>query len=95
MAEVSGHLNHIDSVTFEGVAPVALKPEEVDNDTGAGADIPEAPKAKAVPVAKAVAPTIRQEADAEGSRAVKNQQQPPRRASLFQPPSQPIPGLRR
>jgi penicillin-binding protein 2 len=85
LKEVNGHFEKINSVTYEGVAPVALKPNEVDDDVGSTDDVPTPPKAEKIPVARAVpAPTIRDAPDADGSRAVKNQVQPPRRASTFE-----------
>jgi penicillin-binding protein 2 len=86
LKEAVGHFNKISSVTYEGVAPVALKPNEVDSDVATTEDVSTPPKADAkIPTARAVpAPTLRDAPDAEGSRAVKNQVQPPRRASTFE-----------
>jgi len=83
--EVTGNFNHIETVSFEGVAPIALNPNEQDNDTGSGGDEPPKPKAvqekpRAIPPAN-----IRAQADEEGSRAVKKSQAPPpRRPGFFQ-----------
>ncbi len=84
--EVRGHLNHIEQISFEGVAMNVARNED-DNDLGSNGDEPPKPAAhtpsanvtRAVPVA----PSIKPEADAEGTRAVKNKQPPPRRASFF------------
>lgn len=83
LKEVQGNFNHIEQVSFEGVAPVALNPNEQDNDTGNGGDEP--PKTKVVERPRAISANIRRDADEEGSRAVKkNQQQPTRRPGFFQ-----------
>jgi penicillin-binding protein 2 len=82
--EVIGNFNHIEQVSFEGVAPVALNPNEQDNDTGNGGDEP--PKPKPAPEKKRIInANVRAKADEEGSRAVKKDQPPPqRRPGFFQ-----------
>ena len=79
------------------MAPIALAPQEQDNDTGKDADVPRPAKvdaAKAVPL-KSVPVNIKHDADVEGSRAINNKQPPPRRAGLFQAPAAQDAGLRR
>lgn len=84
--EVKGHLNHIEQISFEGVAMNVAKNDD-DNDVGSNGDDPPSPpthtSAPTAPRAVPVAPSIKTEADAEGSRAVKNKLPPPRRASFF------------
>jgi penicillin-binding protein 2 len=92
LKEVPGNFNHIEQVSFDGVAPVALAPHEQDNDTGSDADVPRPAK---VEKSRPVPANIKHDADAEGSRAINNKQPPPRRAGLFQAPSSTNPGLLR
>ncbi|HEY2572834.1 MAG TPA: penicillin-binding transpeptidase domain-containing protein, partial [Verrucomicrobiaceae bacterium] len=75
--EVSGNFNHIETVSFDGVAPIALAPHEQDNDTGSDVDVPKPTK---VAREKPVQANIKHDADEEGSRAINNKQRPPRRA---------------
>ena len=82
--EVSGNFNHIETVSFDGVAPIALAPHEQDNDTGSDIDVPKPSK---VEKQKPVQANIKHDADEEGSRAINNKQRPPRRAGLFQAPA--------
>ncbi|MCE9519766.1 MAG: hypothetical protein K8R87_09475, partial [Verrucomicrobia bacterium] len=89
--EVPGNFNQIQQVTFDGVAPIALAPHEQDNDTGNDADVPRPTRADST---KALPANIKHDADAEGSRAINNKQQP-RRAGQIQAPATQDSGLRR
>jgi penicillin-binding protein 2 len=88
LAEYKGHFNLIESVSFEGIPPITLKPEEEQDANVSTDDSPKQPERnseiltpRAVPIT-----AIKEEADAQGSRAVNNQQQPPRRPATFQAP---------
>jgi hypothetical protein len=77
--EVQGNFKSVDAVTYDGVPPVTLTPGE-EEDTGTAADEPPRPRApESAPRVKA---KIREEADAEGSTAVRNTQ-PTRRAGFL------------
>ena len=83
--EVAGNFNHIEQVSFEGVAPVALNPNEQDNDTGNGGDEPPKPKVTQEKPKRVINANVRPQADEEGSRAVKKDQAlPQRRPGFFQ-----------
>jgi len=78
--EVKGNFKPVDAVTFDGVEPVSLQANE-EEETASG-DEPQPPK-RVVDEGPKVKAKVREEADAEGSNAVKNQQAP-RRANFFQ-----------
>lgn len=80
MEEVKGNFKPVEVVSFDGVAPIVI-PGQEEEETTTGEDPPkprraadDGPKVKA---------KVREEADAEGSNAVKNQRAP-RRANLLQ-----------
>lgn len=78
--EVKGNFKPVEVVTFDGVTPIAL-PGTEEEDTGTAGDEP--PKPKSVDTQPKVKARIRDNADAEGSEAVKNKQAP-RRGNFFQ-----------
>jgi penicillin-binding protein 2 len=77
--EVQGNFKPVDAVTFDGMAPILPATEEEDN--GNSADEPP-PKPRAREAGPKVKAKVREEADAEGSTAVKNKQ-PTRRAGFL------------
>ncbi len=83
--EVVGNFNHIETVSFEGVAANAQGPADQDNDTGNTGDEPPKPKvSEGSRRPQAIPANVRKEADAEGSRAVKKDvAPPPRRPGFF------------
>ncbi len=84
--EVKGNFNHVDSVSFDGLAKVNL-PASDEEDTGSvNDDEPPARIKQRRDDAQVARPKgkIKVEADEEGSRAIKNKQPPPRRTNFFQ-----------
>jgi penicillin-binding protein 2 len=86
--EVKGHFNHIEQVSFEGIPPVTIESEEtvVDSDDNTPPE-----KQEEIITPKAIpATSIREKADEEGSKSLKNQktQPPPRRPETFKAPAQ-------
>jgi penicillin-binding protein 2 len=79
VAEVQGNFKAVDAVSFDGAPPIVL-PGTEEEDTGTASDEP--PKPKKREEAPKVKAKVREEADAEGSTAVKNKQ-PQRRAGFL------------
>ncbi len=84
--ESKGHFNKIEAVSFEGIAPVTVTDEETTTDSEENA--PSGKKdnilsPRAVPMSSAV----RDDADEDGSKAIKNQKTTPRRATFEAPPA--------
>jgi penicillin-binding protein 2 len=78
--EVEGNFKPVEVVSFDGVAPVPVAGQE-EEEAGSGNDEPP-PRARASDDSPKVKAKVREEADAEGSSAVKNQQAP-RRANFL------------
>jgi penicillin-binding protein 2 len=83
MPEVHGHFKPIEGVSFGGdvqqVAPVADEDDVAVND-----DPPPRPRRRDDSGESRPKVKIKEEADAEGTRAIQNKQPPPRRANFFQ-----------
>jgi penicillin-binding protein 2 len=84
VAEVEGNFNPVEVVSFEGMAPVQL-PGSSEEEAGDSGDNEPPPKRPArAEQNERVRAAVRPEADEEGSRNVRNNQQPaPRRANIF------------
>jgi len=77
--EVQGNFKPVDAVTFDGMAPILPAAEEEDNGNSSDEPPPKPKKREEAPKVKA---KVREEADSEGSAAVKNKQ-PTRRAGFL------------
>ncbi|HSI63532.1 MAG TPA: penicillin-binding protein 2 [Candidatus Saccharimonadia bacterium] len=82
--EVEGNFNPVEVVSFEGMPPVAI-PGSSEEEAGDSGDNEPQPKRPArAEQNERVRAVVRAEADEEGSRNVRNNQEPaPRRANLF------------